>query len=384
MAPTATVTRSQEVTLKIEAPLLDDQATSSMQTAALEGNSFWSVTLLRLNTTLRVSSSWSRQQHMDLTKYAWMNIIPHSKNFSICQTGVSRSGVTNGNVNQCVIDIDKVIDDGMYRFDIVFSTAKEIARKMVSPPLKNREILPLLLKDPNTVDVCFTFSSDKAHPHIGLWAHRVVLSRFKVFAQLIDEEDSHQRLMVKVDSDKDRNKSTTTIKAESDTESTRTVTNDPSPAPSIDSRAIIIKVDKFPLATFCALLYYIYTDEIDLSVDTDRFVISVTEVGSLFWCDADGQIRLRDHHHHHHPVPIQWPPVDLGSSWKLKDVAWDELLEAADFCDQDVKQMAMRYIVDNVEVFFERGKQDPFLTYKEHPDCHEVLVELMQMKVKKA
>jgi hypothetical protein len=312
-----------------------------------------------------------------------------------------------------VIDIDKVIDDGMYRFDIVFSTAKEIARKMVSPPLKNREILPLLLKDPNTVDVCFTFSSDKAHPHIGLWAHRVVLSRFKVFAQLIDEEDSHQRLMVKVDSDKDKNKSTTTIKAESDTESTRTVTNDPSPAPSIDSRAIIIKVDKFSLATFCALLYYIYTDEIDLSVDTDRFVISVTEVGSLFWCDADGQIRLRDHHHHHHPVPIQWPPVDLGSSWKLKDVAWDELLEAADLygvselrshclmgalnglnehnaarlvfsCDQDVKQMAMRYIVDNVEVFFERGKQDPFLTYKEHPDCHEVLVELMQMKVKKA
>lgn len=307
-----------------------------------------------------------------------------------------------------VINIDKVADDGMYRFDIVFSTAKDIARTVTSPPPKSREILPLLLKDPNTVDVCFTFSSDKAHPHIGLWAHRVVLSRFKIFAQLFETEDSHQRLMAKVDSDKDKNKPTTTVKAESDTESSRTITNDPSsPAPSIDSRAIMIKVDKFSLAAFCALLYYIYMDEIDLSVDTNRFVISISEAGSLVWRDAEDNIR------DHHPIPVHWPPLDQNSSWKLKDVTWDELLEVADFydvselrshcltgtlsglneqnavrlvfsCDKDVKRMAMRYIVDKAEMFFERGKQDPFLAYKEHPDCHEVLVELMQMKAKKA
>ncbi|KAG0280792.1 hypothetical protein BGZ96_001421 [Linnemannia gamsii] len=408
MAPTATVTRHQEVILKIEAPQLSDQASSTMKTATFEGNSFWNVCLTRLSTTLKVSAAWGRAQHQDLTNYTTMHIVPHSKNSSIRETGVNYSHLSGGHWIECVIDIDKVADDGMYRFDIVFSTTKEIARKVASPPLKSREIITLLLKDPNTVDVCFTFSSDKAHPHIGLWAHRVVLSRFKVFAQLFEKEDSHQRLMTKVDSDKDKKKATTTVKAESDTEPARTIANDPSsPAPSIDSRAIMIKVDKFPLATFCALLYYIYMDEIDLSVDTNRFVISVSEAGSLVWRDAEDNIQ-----DHHHPVPVHWPPLDQSSSWKLKDVAWDELLEAADFygvselrshcltgalnglnehnavrlvfsCDEDVKRMAMRYIVDKAETFFEKGKQDPFLAYKEHPDCHEVLVELMQMKAKK-
>lgn len=306
-----------------------------------------------------------------------------------------------------VVEIDKVVDDGMYRFDIVFSTHKEIARKLASPPFKSREILPLLLKDPNTVDVCFTFSSDKVYSHIGLWAHRVVLSRYKVFAQLIEKEDAHQRLASKANGDKDKDMTTTTIKAESDAESTRTVSDDTtSPASSIDSRAIMIKVDKFPLSTFCVLLYYIYMDEIDLSVDISRFVISISDGGSLVWRDSDGKIR------EHHPS-ICWPPLDQGSPWKLKDVAWDELLEAAEVygvpelrshcltgalnglneqnavrsvfsCDADVKRMAMRYIIERMEVFFEKGKPDPFLAYKDHPDCHEALVELIQMKAKKA
>ncbi|KAF9540603.1 hypothetical protein EC957_003945 [Mortierella hygrophila] len=407
MTPTATVTRRQEVTLRVEAPQLNDTTTSTTKTAVLEGNSFWTVSLTRSHASLNVSAVWNRQQHGDVTNYTMMHIIPHSKNSSILEKTNSGTALMQGSPAQCVIDIDKVVDDGMYRFDIVFSTHKEIARKLVLPPLKSREILPLLLKDPNTVDVCFTFSSDKAHSHIGLWAHRVVLSRYKVFAKLIEKEDAHQRLMSKANGDEDKDKVTTTIKAEPDVEPNRTISDDtPSAAPSIDSCAIMIKVDKFPLATFCALLYYIYMDEIDLSVDTGRFVVSVSEGGSLVWRDSDGKIR------EHHPSTC-WPPLDQGSPWKLKDVAWDELLEAADFydvselrshcltgalnglneqnavrfvfsCDADVKRMAMRYIVDRAEEFFEKGKQDPFLAYKEHPDCHEVLVELMQMKAKKA
>ncbi|KAG0060957.1 hypothetical protein BGZ89_011847 [Linnemannia elongata] len=407
MAPTATVTRHQEVTLKVEAPQLDDKATSTTKTAALEGNSFWTVVLARNQASLQVAAVWNRQQHMDITNYIVMHIIPHSSKSSILEKANSGSSLMQGGAAQCVIDIDKVVDDGMYRFDIVFSTHKEIARKLTPPPSKSREIVSLLLKDPNTVDVCFTFSSDKVHSHIGLWAHRVVLSRYKVFAQLIEKEDAHQRLVSNANGDKDKDKVTTTIKVESDAESTRTISdNISSPASSIDSRAIMIKVDKFPLATFCALLYYIYMDEIDLSVDTSRFVISISEGGSFVWRDSEGKIREL------HPS-ICWPPLDQVSPWKLKDVSWDELLEAADFygvselrshcltgalnglneqnavrsvfsCDADVKRMAMKYIVDRAEVFFEKGKQDPFLAYKEHPDCHEVLVKLMQMKAMKA
>ncbi|KAF9132066.1 hypothetical protein BGW39_000861 [Mortierella sp. 14UC] len=390
MAPTTTVTRFQEVTLKVEAPLLNDGATSTTKTAPFEGSSYWTVTLVRSSTNLQVTSVWSRMQHQDLTPYIMMHIVPHSSASSICATPLNSNNLAQGHIAQCLISIDKVADDEMYRFDIVFSTAKDIARKQASPPFKSREIIPLLLKDANTVDVCFTFTSDKAYSNIGLWAHRVVLSRFKVFAQLFEKEDSHHLSMSKAKN-----------KTESDDESTRTISDDLTPAPPIDSRAIMIKVDKFSLATFCALLYFVYMDEIDLSVDTSRFVLSVSE-GSLVWRDAEGKIR----------DPVRWPPLDQGSPWKLKDVTWHELFEAADYygfsdlrshclngtlnalneqnavrlvfsCDPDVKRMATQFIVDRMDVFFKKGNGDPFAAYKDHPDCHEVLVELMQLKFKK-
>ncbi|KAF9099251.1 hypothetical protein BGX29_007233 [Mortierella sp. GBA35] len=55
------------------------------------------------------------------------------------------------------------------------------------PPPKNHDILPLFLKDPHSVDVCFVFPDDKTFPNHGLWAHRLVLSRNKVFVKMIDD-----------------------------------------------------------------------------------------------------------------------------------------------------------------------------------------------------
>jgi hypothetical protein len=299
-----------------------------------------------------------------------------------------------------LVNISKVTDDDMYRFDIVFSTGKEIARKLAPTPFKNREIIPLLLKDANTVDVCFTFTSDKVYSNIGLWAHRVVLSRFKDFAELIAKEESQQLLMSK---DKDK-KDKVMEKGSNDVPSSagdpaRTNTNDPTLAPSIDSRTILIKVDKFSLATFCALLYFIYMDEINLSIDTSRFVLSVSE-GSMVWRDGEGKSRNT----------IGWPPLEQSSPWKLKDVAWDELLEAASYygfsdlrsyClngtleglneqnavqlvfshDPVVKRMAKEFIVENMDTFF-KDNEDPFAAYKDHPRCHELLVELITFKAK--
>ncbi|KAG0371762.1 hypothetical protein BGX24_001235 [Mortierella sp. AD032] len=405
MASTATVTRFQEVTLKVEAPILSDGAKSTTKTAALEGNSIWFVYLTRSQTNLTVSVNWTRNQHQDITNYTWMTIIPHSSHHSIRETNFSSATLTGGQMVQCgVIEITKVVDDGMYRFDIVISTAKEIARKLSPSPSKSCEIIPLLLKDPHSVDICFTFTSDKAYSKIGLWAHRVVLSRCKFFAQLIEKVDSQRLLFSKAeDNNKDKvRQSAPEVKAESDDESTRTITTDPSPASPMDSRVIMIKVDNFSLATFCALLHFIYMDQVELSVDTGRFVLSVTE-GSLAWCDSNGKIR----------DAICWPSLDQGSPWKLKDVTWDELLEAADYygvselrthclngtlmglnehnavrlvfsCDAVVKRMAMRFIVDNMDTFFKKGNGDPFAAYKDHPDCHEVLVELIALKAQKA
>ena len=101
MAPTATVTRRQEVTLKVEAPQLNDNSTSTTKTAVLVGNSFWTVSLTRSKASLNVSAIWSRQQHADITNYTVMHIIPHSKNSSILETSINGDALIQGSAGSC-------------------------------------------------------------------------------------------------------------------------------------------------------------------------------------------------------------------------------------------------------------------------------------------
>lgn len=75
MAPTATVTRCQEVTLKIEAPQLNDQATSTMKTAALEGGSFWTVTLTRLIYLVPPAAPRFNQLHHDAHRSSFNELL---------------------------------------------------------------------------------------------------------------------------------------------------------------------------------------------------------------------------------------------------------------------------------------------------------------------
>ncbi|KAF9084971.1 hypothetical protein BGX23_010076 [Mortierella sp. AD031] len=299
----------------------------------------------------------------------------------------------------------EVTKDGKYDFDIVLCTDQDLARNPVIPeslPLKNADIIPLLLRDANSVDTCFMFTSDTAYSNVGLWAHRVVLSRHKVFAKLIQQQEELQALSANVGSDKDKDKKDT--KVESDAASNCTVTAESGYSAPAESRSLVIKVDKFSLATFCALLYYIYTNEVHLSIDTERFAVTNGE-GTLLWRDSTGHTR----------ETVRWHPTNPNSPWKLKDVTWDELLEASDHygisdlrtncltkvisgmnhsnvigmlfsksvSGSEVNEAAMEFIVKNWEAIFQKGK-DPFAPYKEHPDCHDRLIELMQLKANKA
>ncbi|KAF9904932.1 hypothetical protein EC991_002232 [Linnemannia zychae] len=340
----------------------------------------------------------------DYTYYNSMLVFPKGDyDTANSSRGTFSSTQLNSNgPHRTTIGVAKVTKGNQYDFEIVFSTSSDLLRKPALPlPPKNMDIIPLLLKDANSVDVCFTFASDKAYSNIGLWAHSVVLARHKVFSQLIQQQDALHALVMSNEKD---NK--TAVKVESDAESPRTVTAEgtPTPSPINETRSIVIKVDKFSLATFCSLLYYIYTDEVHLAIDTDRFAISSGE-SSLTWNDTTtGKTRNS----------LRWHPTDPASPWRLKDVTWDDLLEASDHygisdlrtnclnkvisgmsdsnvvgtlfskavSGSEVRQAAMEYIVNHWEVIFQKGKSDPFGAYREHPNCHEVLIELMQLKAK--
>ncbi|KAG0207725.1 hypothetical protein BGX33_006666 [Mortierella sp. NVP41] len=343
--------------------------------------------------------------HQDYPQYQSLRIFPRGELNAAHRVSINGSSLNSGNYINCTFEAAEVTKDGKYDFDIVLCTDQDLARNPVIPeplPLKNADIIPLLLRDANSVDTCFMFTSDTAYSNVGLWAHRVVLSRHKVFAKLIQQQEELQALSANVGSDKDKDKKDT--KFESDAASNCTVTAESGYSAPAESRSLVIKVDKFSLATFCALLYYIYTNEVHLSIDTERFAVTNGE-GTLLWRDSTGHTR----------ETVRWHPTNPNSPWKLKDVTWDELLEASDHygisdlrtncltkvisgmnhsnvigmlfsksvSGSEVNEAAMEFIVKNWEAIFQKGK-DPFAPYKEHPDCHDLLIELMQLKANKA
>ncbi|KAF9132067.1 hypothetical protein BGW39_000862 [Mortierella sp. 14UC] len=398
----ASVDCVKEITLKVASPLFGENSSQQIVSTKCAYNSTWTINLTRAGETLTIDVAYNRGSHLDYTIYNSMLILPHEEvGTSYCVLTGTIQFIAAGS-HKGVIEAEKVIKDGNYRFDIVFCGSEGLLRKPALVTTKNMDIVPLLLKDARSADVCFTFTSDKAYSNIGLWAHRVVLTRHKVFAKLFQHQDELQALVTANDKD---DKAAAMV--ESDVESTCTVSaeGNTTPSPTNENRSLVIKVDKFSLATFCALMYYIYTDEVHLTIDTDRFAISSGE-GSLVWRDSTTG-KTRD--------SVRWHPTDPASPWKLKDVTWDELLEAADHYGisdlradclakvisgmnhsnvvgtlfskavngSEVRMAAMEYIVKHWGAIFHKGNADPFAAYREHPDCHEVLIDLMQLKAKK-
>ncbi|KAG0207730.1 hypothetical protein BGX33_006671 [Mortierella sp. NVP41] len=255
----------------------------------------------------------------------------------------------------------KVTSGDKYDFDVVFSTEAQLSRvfatiasapvpapasvlETVSAPTlasKEKGLATLFLKDPSSVDVCFTFSSHKTLSDIGLWAHRCVLSQHESFAKLIQEAKLVQSLgtMILVDKESD-----TDTDSDSDTESFSNISADgmsTATATTIAggasvgaaSKELIIKVDKVSLATFCTMIYYIYTGEIDRSVDAAHFVFSNTNKATLVWRNSAGKIE----------DSVGWQPLDQDSPWRLKEVTWKELRDVAVLYDlKDLRTIAAK------------------------------------------
>lgn len=69
------------------------------------------------------------------------------------------------------------------------------------------------------------------------------------------------------------------------------------------SKELFIKVETISLATFCMMSYYIYTGEIDRTVNAIRFVLSDTNKVSLVWREYASKVE----------ESVDWRPLDQDS-----------------------------------------------------------------------
>ncbi|KAF9114089.1 hypothetical protein BGX27_000142 [Mortierella sp. AM989] len=405
-----TILEFQERTFRIDSSVLEKshpQNTTTKDIICPSDNSTWNLKLTRkddddlvvqmeckssytCNICKQTACGYCGKYPKYNTPYSTMRVVPRFKPNAVVSTSIDHTTLQNGKPIECTTKHNNVFHKNKYMFDVVFSVGNDFPKIAIKPPEvvhKNRDTMLILLKDINSVDTCFIFESDKSYSNVGLWAHRVILAKYKKFDEIIQ----------------DATKKATAAALPEKTDGEKVVTG-PS-IPTIGNPIVLtISVPKFGLATLSVLLRYIYTGEIQLAPDLSYHAVSMTKT-SLVLYDAMGKTR----------ESICWSPLDSNSPWKLKDVTWEELLLAADYfgvtdmrenCEEKVigtmnesnvvdilfnigcsfdtvKEAALDFIVKNMATLVLEG-EDPFVAFKNHPDCHNLMFEVMRRRVKEA
>ncbi|KAF9932117.1 hypothetical protein FBU30_008931, partial [Linnemannia zychae] len=342
---TQSIYATQEVTLKVVSPQLEN---TSGNTCVLSytRNANWEVNLYRSFKLLTIDII-HRTYYWDNFRYVSklsMSIFNSQEADYVYHGPVDDSALCDDNHIKCTVPVEEVTKDDMLDFEIVlylvYGSPRELRTstcRQIDEPEKSTsshsDILPLLLKDANSVDVCFTFNSDNTHSNITVWAHRVVLTRHKVFADLIQNQETIQSLLAVTQTTKAESDIDTSSKFESDSESSYTISvDDTSTTVNTDTRILVIQVDKLSLEAFCTALYYIYTGEIRLSFDSTRFAISFSQ--SKANITRDYELRTL---------------TKKPSTLKFKDVTWGQLLEAADLYKiLDLQDECLRQVISGM------------------------------------
>ncbi|KAG0342242.1 hypothetical protein BG000_006161, partial [Podila horticola] len=275
----------------------------------------------------------------------------------------------------------EVEQDNEYRFCIVVSIQEDILElfrcQKVAPrhpiveavepepaPLGN-DIMMTLLKDIYSV----LFASNNSFADFSLWAHRSILPRLPVLCGLITQESA--------------------------------VRSSPAEGRS-EFSPLTLMVDQVSLATFCAVLMFIYSGKIERTVNSSKLAISKPQTSLTA---PDTAARIKD--------AFRWNPMHSDSPWNIKPATWSELLIAADIykidtlharCQekareaidekstvealfqvgshsQGVKTTAVDFSAKNMRTLLVDGKNS-FTGFVEDKKCHDMIIEVMRTGVK--
>ncbi|KAI8596143.1 hypothetical protein EDD21DRAFT_422980 [Dissophora ornata] len=337
-----TVTETLVRRISIRMPKLS--AASAVRIPMLPDGSCYNITLFPpIDNFLHVSVKWMFAEssgQSGLAELQLIKIVPLKEESEPSTIGNDISTITaNGEAVKVAIAMNKVLyNNNDYRFDILLGDYKQLIKDNLTKDNQSRkgcdsrteETMKALLKDVHSVDLCFAFEYDKAYPGLEMWAHRVILSRYKKIANMIQKT-------TEVMSEEINNvKSSTTFLEVG--------------APHV-ADSLVIPVANFSFATLCTILRYIYTDFNTVTWEELLMAADFYGVTDLRNC-CEGEVILA--------IDL----FNIGSSF------------------HKVKESALDYIVENMESLVLEGK-DPFEPYRLHPKCHDLMVEAMRRRATK-
>jgi len=220
-----------------------------------------------------------------------------------------------------------------------------------------------LLKDPASVNVAFVFTIHNCQRKVTLWANRTIL-------------DKHLRLQELFS--------------------------------AASYKPTMIPIEGISLTTFCVLLKYLYTEDLDLTVDPSQYLM----------CDMD---QLKDERSMDsisssevlNKTLKEYNAAQFYATWNVKDkVTWSDLFLAADRFEitnlrkqcldnllasvdksnameilfgvgmcfrKEIREPVMKFISEHLDDVFSLETQDPFKRFADHEGCHEVMLELLRL-----
>ncbi|KFH72924.1 hypothetical protein MVEG_00149 [Podila verticillata NRRL 6337] len=295
------------------------------------------------------------------------------------------------------VNLASVLVEGRLFFDIILSTCT--STYLVATPKENvavmltskedeetsqkpthgdvaasKDILSSLMRDIATTNMAFTFDVNGSAHSVALWVHQSVLSHqpymASLFSKLQDIEGSDDTSVSGI-------KST--------------------------------HVSEYSLESYCSLVRFLYTGVIDLEVNLEDFSIGCPPVKPF-----NASCKKR-------PVVEGLFSPAVGTSC-IKDMSgvkrrtdWRELFQVADCYDvrklreyckskilasittenaletlfqfafqyKDMKDVLLQHVAGHMDKMFVEAKgEDPFAGYKDHPERHSLLIQVLQLKFK--
>ncbi|KFH72891.1 hypothetical protein MVEG_00116 [Podila verticillata NRRL 6337] len=301
---------------KVEVPTIRDKPSIAHSVVIKDPKVFrrdWTITLAQTFDFLRVTLDATDDPYTDIGFTIWMHLLPLA-NGSPMKFAIPPSGMQFVQLPVTVYLNPFHVQDGeRYRFYMVISCDSELSNsfwkpaiKMISLPSETfpkvantsakdstlthvKENMLTLLGDIYSVDTKLIFTQDKSYIGIELWAHRSILLKYPILDYLIKQAKRNQATATEV-----------------------------GPYDDSEFGPLTISIDDASIATFCAILMFIYTGKIALSIDPSQFAIRKPHT-SLFIHERNG--RPKD--------MFRWHPLDSHSPWILKNITWQELHDAA-------------------------------------------------------
>lgn len=254
--------------------------------------------------------------------------------------------------------------------------------KIKNDVLGNHGVTANLMKDIKTMDMALTFGICGGARNIALWAHRAALDRQPGFAKLISKLR--------------------------DVEGSST---DSATVCGVQSH----HVTEYSLEAYCCLVRFLYTTKIELQVNLDDFAIGYPPTRPFSTAckerpTVDGLFPLAPSVDTEVVSEADTPATFLS----VRTTTFSELFQLADcyqvqdlraYCRAsiiksmnvsnaldilfgfayrfgDLKELALRYVAENMDKIFAGDDEDPFEQYKNHPEWHTLLAKALKLKFK--